>query len=719
MINIEKVTPTGLFTNYIYKAIPLAFDESMSYYETLCGLLSYLKDTVIPALNNNADAIVEVQALMTQLQNYVDNYFNNLDVTEEINNKLDSMVEDGTLTTLIGNYCDPLINEQNEKINAQDTKIETLENGVSTNATNISNEITNRQNADTSLQNNINAESNTRNNADIDLQNQINSLASGSPKGVYATTSALVSANPDTGVYIVSDDGHIYSWTKNGDSAIDLGVYQASEDSDSIINLQNDVNDLKNGLEVLPSDYERGNLNSDGTVNSSIEYRVYTPDFMKFDKDTELYIASGIYMAILQYDSNKENPVRTGAITNSYIVPENTWFKICLLRVNEDTGEVADLTVWREYVKIKTKIEERFEQIENDIDDIIEVVGEIPYLNGNFTRGNLNTDGVTINTDVQYRVASTSFMKYIHNLNVEVQAGFQFALFTFDNNKENPVRTGGIQGSYTIPANTYFKVCILRVDENTSEIANIDEFVRSILIINNNIDQRVTKLETSPLKNKKIGFLGDSIVGTDYTTPTWWQMIATKTGMIPTNYGVSGTSIAYNAERETTFGHCISERYADMSNNLDGVVIMGGTNDRGESPIGSWNDNTINTLYGALNILLTGLLDKYPGKPIIFCTPIPRANTSYSTQDYVLDPISALSNKTSTDTLSNQLITQAIKSKCEQYGIQYIDMSTCGINGVDTEKVYYRPDDTWHPSQIGQKAIANYVINRIEQSFIF
>ena len=104
MMNIEKIKPTGLFTNYIYKAIPLAFDESMSYYETLCGLLSYLKDTVIPALNNNADAIIEVQNLMTQLQNYVDNYFENLDVQEEINNKLDEMAESGELTDIIAQY---------------------------------------------------------------------------------------------------------------------------------------------------------------------------------------------------------------------------------------------------------------------------------------------------------------------------------------------------------------------------------------------------------------------------------------------------------------------------------------------------------------------------------------------------------------------------------------------------------------------------------------
>ena len=106
MINVEKVKPTGLFTNYIYKAIPLAFDESMSYYETLCGLLYYLKDTIIPALNNNADAIAEVQELITQLQNYVDNYFENLDVQEEINTKLDEMAESGVLEEIMADYLD-------------------------------------------------------------------------------------------------------------------------------------------------------------------------------------------------------------------------------------------------------------------------------------------------------------------------------------------------------------------------------------------------------------------------------------------------------------------------------------------------------------------------------------------------------------------------------------------------------------------------------------
>ena len=104
MINVEKVKPTGVFTNYIYKAIPLAFDESMSYYETLCGLLAYLKETILPVINNNADATIELQTKIIELENYVNNYFENLDVQEEINNKLDDMAEHGELTDIIAQY---------------------------------------------------------------------------------------------------------------------------------------------------------------------------------------------------------------------------------------------------------------------------------------------------------------------------------------------------------------------------------------------------------------------------------------------------------------------------------------------------------------------------------------------------------------------------------------------------------------------------------------
>lgn len=84
--------------------MPTSYLDSLSYAEQITWFCNFLQDKVIPAINNNAEALEEVQNLMTQLQEYVDNYFTNLDVQEEINNKLDDMVEQGTLQEIIADY---------------------------------------------------------------------------------------------------------------------------------------------------------------------------------------------------------------------------------------------------------------------------------------------------------------------------------------------------------------------------------------------------------------------------------------------------------------------------------------------------------------------------------------------------------------------------------------------------------------------------------------
>ena len=84
--------------------LPSSFMESMSYYEALCWMYNYLDKTVIPAINTEGEAITELQTAFTTLKTYVDNYFDNLDVQEEINNKLDAMAESGELTEIIAQY---------------------------------------------------------------------------------------------------------------------------------------------------------------------------------------------------------------------------------------------------------------------------------------------------------------------------------------------------------------------------------------------------------------------------------------------------------------------------------------------------------------------------------------------------------------------------------------------------------------------------------------
>lgn len=102
--NIETIeSPFRRFVTTI-GVFPTAFTDAMTYYECLAYLVKYIEDTVIPAVNENAEALEELQQYYIQLKSYVDNYFANLDVQDEIDNKLDEMAEAGTLQEIISSY---------------------------------------------------------------------------------------------------------------------------------------------------------------------------------------------------------------------------------------------------------------------------------------------------------------------------------------------------------------------------------------------------------------------------------------------------------------------------------------------------------------------------------------------------------------------------------------------------------------------------------------
>ena len=84
--------------------LPTSYLETMTYYEMLVWFTEYMKNTVIPTINNNGEAVEELQEKYIELKSFVDNYFENLDVQEEINNKLDAMAESGELTDIIAQY---------------------------------------------------------------------------------------------------------------------------------------------------------------------------------------------------------------------------------------------------------------------------------------------------------------------------------------------------------------------------------------------------------------------------------------------------------------------------------------------------------------------------------------------------------------------------------------------------------------------------------------
>lgn len=88
------------FRYWCQKVLPLVYDDSLSYYELLCKVVDYLNKTMEDVDTLHGD-VTNLHKAYIELQGYVNNYFNNLDVQNEINNKLDSMAADGTLLTII------------------------------------------------------------------------------------------------------------------------------------------------------------------------------------------------------------------------------------------------------------------------------------------------------------------------------------------------------------------------------------------------------------------------------------------------------------------------------------------------------------------------------------------------------------------------------------------------------------------------------------------
>ena len=73
--------------------LPTSYQVSLTYEEQLIYYEKFIHDVIIPAINETSNAVTEIQ-----------DYFENLDVQEEIDNKLEEMAESGELETIIASF---------------------------------------------------------------------------------------------------------------------------------------------------------------------------------------------------------------------------------------------------------------------------------------------------------------------------------------------------------------------------------------------------------------------------------------------------------------------------------------------------------------------------------------------------------------------------------------------------------------------------------------
>lgn len=129
------------------------------------------------------------------------------------------------------------------------------------------------------------------------------------------------------------------------------------------------------------------------------------------------------------------------------------------------------------------------------------------------------------------------------------------------------------------------------------------------------------------LYGKNLVALGDSLfygnkLGNE---ATWINKLGKKHHMTVYNHGKNGNTLA-KQDKEPKPPMC--ERFAEMEDGADYVVVIGGANDRRlDVPIGTDTDEDSYTFKGALNILIRGLTAKYPKAKILFMTNYNRWKT--------------------------------------------------------------------------------------------
>lgn len=129
--NYKNLTPFKWFVLENFPFLEADFD-TLTEWQLFCKLGKEI-NKIITNENTLGTQVENVTNAFIELENYINNYFNNLDVTEEINNKLNEMVQNGTFDNILMNYTNitriynttvDLINDKENLVNNQ--KIKTL-----------------------------------------------------------------------------------------------------------------------------------------------------------------------------------------------------------------------------------------------------------------------------------------------------------------------------------------------------------------------------------------------------------------------------------------------------------------------------------------------------------------------------------------------------------------------------------------------------------------
>jgi lysophospholipase L1-like esterase len=527
-----------------------------------------------------------------------------------------------------------------------------------------------------------------------DLINQINQMASISFKGVYNTLTDLQTAKPtgDSGIYVLMSDGHMYSWL-NG-SWTDCGSVFTTPFPDNSITARMRS---KNGSYLVVQSSGYLNIN---TTNKTLEFPSGT---------LQVNLMSTTPSIASRY-GNTSLDLSFGGSTGGWIYfnTDTLTFKV----VYSGSGEIVG---------------------ENDVFfAVIFWSTNTFYMNANFT-----VDGKTnfVKRSIPYnqtsylankgRLLSTKKVQ-IDPVNKKVIFPSSATIMMIIGN-ETKVLSDTLGGTtWDLSSNTANYIVYDQTDLTLKSVSSMSLVTETQCFLgyinwgsNFAVDldfnyevvtatgSQIITFSYNKWKGKTLNALGDSTTygddGSGGSNSISWVASMQQLNNFGTvvNSGVKGSTIAIQSGRSDSF----VERWNSLGS-ADLFAVLGGVNDFNKNiPMGSFLSTDQTTFKGALNVIIKGLLAKFPTSTIVFMTPMKNNKSIGFTPSY-----------TSNGQGLKQLdYVNAIKETCDYYGLPVLDLYTnSGISPFVTEQANAYMPDLLHYNQAGYLRLATKISSFIE-----
>lgn len=624
--NYTNLTPFKWFVLENFPFIEADFD-ALTEWQLFCKLGNEM-NKIINNENILGTQVESVTKAFIELQNYINNYFDNLDVQDEINNKLNEMTEDGTLNNLIGVYIQP-------RIDAQNLEIQNFKNNVN---------------------NQINS-----------INNKVNSVANGTP--LVATS--IQNMTDTSKIYVLTTNGHWYYY--DGTTWQDGGTYQSTGIGNNNVTYSNLFEDLENSFESvvdLNTSYANGfhidqyiSANGRFGTNAStscLEINVEEKEtylFNSFYKTTVFTLENPLYVILDENNNIIEKEIinsSTDEILTRKISMPKLAKKLIINSVNLYNSTVASkfgITAF----KIKNYNQSNkisYNQLDNNLKNIFNEV----YTN--YSTSNLETfvesglmspsqgiDDNQTNYEV-FKMVVTPGEKYKFHIysfynQVSIFCGSKDCIYPVTSKNNVTYQVNGQFERYIAPNSNEFNDIDVTIPDGCSVLYINNDKTKNITIKKatkykidlENVDVSTNDIEFNPLSNKTILFNGDSIVQSNLNSdPQIVTPIApndnrgwvartqiNNPNSICYGYGVSGTTITKrNNQNDSILERCVT--MFTQHPNADYIILEGGINDMFlDLPIGEITDgynDTYNeyTFCGALESMFRYITLNFKGK---------------------------------------------------------------------------------------------------------